>query len=85
MMHESPVPPMTCPFLSGGGKTGEYIRAFDWQGSSLGAPESWAPALQTLVSVILGSQQAMFVIWGPEHLMLYNDSCAQILGSKPYA
>jgi PAS domain S-box-containing protein len=38
--------------------------------------------LQTLVAVMLGSRQPMFVAWGPERVMLYNDGYAPICGSR---
>lgn len=69
-------------YLSGGGRMGEQIRAHDWSGTAIGAPSGWPPALQTLVSVILGSKQAMFIAWGPEQVLLYNDAYAEILGGK---
>ena len=69
-------------FLTGGGEAGKRIRGHDWASSPLGLPESWPRALQTLVSVILGSRQAMFIVWGHEHTLLYNDAYSQILGRK---
>ncbi|WP_164549811.1 PAS domain-containing protein [Altericroceibacterium xinjiangense] len=39
-------------------------------------------ALKTLVSVMLGSSQPMFVAWGQERTLLYNDSYSEILASK---
>lgn len=68
-------------FLSGGGEMGERIRAFDWT-SSLGPPDSWPPVLQTLVSIVLGSNQAMHIAWGSELTLLYNDAYIKILGAK---
>ncbi len=72
-----------CPaFLSGGGEMGERIRAHDWTRSPLGSPDSWAPVLQALVSILLGSNQAMHIAWGFELTLLYNDAYAKILGAK---
>jgi signal transduction histidine kinase len=65
---------------------GARIRAFDWATSPLGAPDTWPTELRTLVSVILGSGQPMFVAWGPERTMLYNDGYAPLCGAKhPWA
>ncbi|SDT10310.1 PAS domain S-box-containing protein [Halopseudomonas xinjiangensis] len=69
-------------FLSGGGRMGELIRAYDWSETPLGAPDAWPQALQTLVSVILCSQQPMFIAWGPRHTSIYNDAYSEILGAK---
>jgi PAS domain S-box-containing protein len=58
------------------------IQAFDWAGTPLGPLETWPTALGTLVDVMLGSKQPMFVAWGGEHTLLYNDGYAEILGRK---
>jgi PAS domain S-box-containing protein len=68
--------------LAGGGQTGAVLRAFDWSGSPLGPPPSWPQPLKTLMSVVLGSNQAMFVVWGPEGTLLYNDAYGEILAAK---
>ena len=58
------------------------IQDMDWSTTSLGDISEWPQALFTLVDVILGSSQPMFVVWGPEYSLLYNDAYAQILASK---
>ena len=58
------------------------MRAHDWSGSPLGAPESWPQSLRTVVGLLLQSQFPMFVAWGKDLGFLYNDSYAEILGSK---
>ena len=58
------------------------MRGIDWSATPLGVPSGWSAALQTLVAVMLGSHQPMFVAWGPDRIMLYNDSYAQICGSR---
>lgn len=69
-------------FLAGGGVTGALIRAHDWSTSPLGSPEGWAPALKTLVGVMLMAGQPMFLVWGPLRTLLYNDGYAEILARK---
>lgn len=39
-------------------------------------------SLRTLMGVMLGSGQPMFVAWGPERTLLYNDGYAPMLGRK---
>ncbi|WP_181955337.1 PAS domain-containing sensor histidine kinase [Paracoccus liaowanqingii] len=70
------------PFLQGGGEAGTLLRARDWASFSFGLPENWPVALQTLVGVMLGSSQPMFVIWGPQRTLLYNDAYREILADK---
>ncbi len=69
-------------FLSAHDELSALIRDHDWASSPIGVPSTWPVALGTLVEVMLGSKQAMFVAWGTEGTMLYNESYAEILGSK---
>jgi hypothetical protein len=61
-------------FLGSGGKAGALIRAHDWSSTSLGLPEAWPIALKTLVGVMFGSSQPMFVSWGLDRTLVYNDA-----------
>ncbi|HEY0853624.1 MAG TPA: PAS domain-containing protein [Devosia sp.] len=73
-------------FLSGGGEMGERIRQFDWNSGPLGDPRGWPSELRTLVQVMLTSQQPMFIAWGPERVMLYNDGYAPMCANRhPWA
>jgi len=58
------------------------MRSHDWSRSALGAPESWPQPLRTVVALLLQSQFPMFVAWGDELSVLYNDQYARILGAK---
>jgi PAS domain-containing protein len=69
-------------FLTGGGKAGALMREYDWAASPLGSPQGWPQPLKTLAGVMLGSSQPMFVAWGPERTLLYNDGYAEILVGK---
>ena len=68
--------------LEGGGKTGALLRQVDWSRHPFGPPEQWSPALQTMTSVMLSSQQPMFVLWGPDYIALYNDGYADMCGNR---
>ena len=61
---------------------GARLRNTDWAQTPLGPAESWAPALRTLVSLMLASNQPMYVVWGPTRAFLYNDHYAPFLGAK---
>jgi PAS domain S-box-containing protein len=69
-------------FLAGGGQMGARIRNHDWWSSPLGPPEAWPLPLQTIVGVVLSASHPMFVTWGPDHRVLFNDGYAAILGRK---
>ena len=62
--------------------TGALMRARDWSATALGEPANWPQSLKTLVGVMLGSGQPMFIAWGPELILLYNDGYVPILGIK---
>ena len=72
----------TPSFLTGGGKAGDLMRAHGWQATPLGEPNTWENALKTLVDVMLAANQPMFVAWGPERTLLYNDAYAPMLGDR---
>ena len=58
------------------------ISEHDWSTSPLGSRALWPVELRTLIGVLLGSRQPMFLTWGPQHTLLYNDGYAEILGLK---
>jgi PAS domain S-box-containing protein len=70
------------PFLVQGGEMGERFRAKEWAQTPLGPAEGWPESLKALVNVMLGAHQPMFVAWGPERIMLYNDGYAPMLGQR---
>jgi len=70
------------PFMKGGGEMGALVRNHDWAATQLGSPENWPHALRTTVSLLLNSRFPMFVWWGPDLIMIYNDSYRIIAGDK---
>jgi PAS domain-containing protein len=73
--------PVISAFRDGGGM-GAHMRAYDWSTTSLGPQEHWPPALLTLVRVMLNSRQPMFIAWGADRTLVYNDSYAPMLGER---
>jgi len=71
-------------FLSGGGEMGERIRAFDWQSSSLGPPDTWPAALQVSVGLMLNHGFPILIMWGPDLIELYNDPYSRLLGPEQH-
>ena len=49
---------------------GEMLRSFDWSANPLGPPHHWPQPLKTLVGVMLGSNQPMFIAWGRDQILL---------------
>src|SRR5262245_17600852 len=65
-----------------GGDVGALIQRRDWTGTPLGSPETWPQSLRAVVRIMLASRYPMWVGWGPELTLLYNDPYARILGAK---
>lgn len=68
--------------LSGGGECGALLRSHDWSKSPLGDPAHWPRELRTLTGVLLGALQPMFVVWGPEQIVIYNDAYSKMCGMR---
>ena len=58
------------------------LAAYDWHGNPLGHPDSWQPELATAMRMALSSAFPMFLAWGPDLRMLYNDAYAALIGDK---
>ena len=72
--------------LASGGETGALMRAMDWSRTPLGSVAAWPQSLRTAVSICLHSRFELFIWWGPQYVMLYNDAYRQTLQSKhPFA
>lgn len=67
---------------AGGGEMGKLIRNFDWRQSPVGAFETWPQSLKTALSICLGSKFPMFVWWGKDLTVFYNDSYIPFTGLK---
>ncbi|WP_078032604.1 ATP-binding protein [Massilia sp. KIM] len=69
-------------FAAGGGVMGQVLRGFDWSATPLGPLEAWPQPLRTLVGVMLASQQPMYIAWGPELRILFNDAYRAVFGAR---
>jgi PAS domain S-box-containing protein len=66
----------------GGGALGDLLRALDWAATPLGEPDTWTPALRTTIDIVLNSPIAMVLMWGPRHVMIYNEGYVEIAGAR---
>ena len=74
---------VSLPFLAARSVLAEAIRRHDWPSTPLGGLDGWPQPLQTLLALMLGSRQPMFVVWDRrERVMLYNDAYAPLLGRR---
>ena len=58
------------------------IGAYRWEGTSLGAIESWPQALRTALSLMLNSGFPTCLFWGPAMITFYNDAFRPSLGNN---
>ena len=68
--------------IVGGGECGALIRDHDWSATPLGPFASWSAELRTMVTTVLHSPVATVLMWGPAHVMLYNDHYRAIAGER---
>jgi hypothetical protein len=66
----------------GGGETAARVRTFDWAATPLGPIERWPQSLKSAVDLVLSSQLAMNLIWGPERVQIYNEANQAFMGTK---
>ena len=65
---------------------GLAVGAKDWSSTPLGTIETWPQSLRSALSICLGSRFPIVIFWASDHVVLYNDAYAEILGRKhPWA
>ncbi len=70
------------PFLNGGGRAAEMVRARDWSDHPLGPPAGWPDALCSALSLVVNSPESMILCWGPELWFFFNDAYFPLLGPR---
>ncbi|MPW18831.1 response regulator [Paraburkholderia sp. CNPSo 3157] len=69
-------------FLAGGGEMGSLIRGYDWRATPLGEPDAWPQSLKTAIRIMLTSRQPIWIGWGQDLIVFYNDPYKSIIGGK---
>jgi hypothetical protein len=67
-------------YLTGSGEMAALIRSRDWSATPLGPIDVWPQSLRTTVSLCLGSNFPINIIWGPQHIQIYNDGYRVVCG-----
>ena len=70
------------PIPSFAGMTGAAALAHDWSATPLGPSERWPQSLTTAASIVLHSNIPMLIGWGPDLIVIHNDSYGEILGDR---
>jgi PAS domain S-box-containing protein len=60
----------------------DLLETHDWSTHSLGPPEAWPTALRSLLRTMQRSRGPMFVCWGPQAHLVYNEHYAHVLRDK---
>jgi PAS domain S-box-containing protein len=76
-----PTARQTDPLFAGPGEMRALCRSHDWAATSLGPVSDWPISLRSVVSLLLGSRNPMFLFWGPDLIQFYNDAYRPSLGS----
>jgi signal transduction histidine kinase len=69
-------------FAEEGGDTAAPGRSADWPPTLLGPPGSWSSSLKTIVGMVSANRFPQLLWWGPDHIAIYNDACAALLGAR---
>lgn len=56
------------------------VRRFDWSRTSLGPIGDWPQHLRIKVNSLVNSPIPQVLMWGPDHVMIYNDGYIEIAG-----
>ena len=60
--------------FAGGGRMGAVMASWDWAVTPVGRPQGWPAALRQVVRILLTSRFSMWLAWGPELTVFYNDA-----------
>ncbi|MDB5943865.1 MAG: sensor histidine kinase [Ramlibacter sp.] len=56
------------------------MRGMDWTATELGEPQQWPDCLRGAVRICLTSRLPIFLGWGEQFSLVYNDGCIPLLG-----
>ncbi|KAH0331740.1 histidine kinase, partial [Aureobasidium melanogenum] len=58
------------------------VRNFPWQDTTIGSIQSWPDALRQAVLSIMANPDPRLLLWGEDHIMIYNESCISMFGER---
>ncbi|GAA4124997.1 SpoIIE family protein phosphatase [Nocardioides fonticola] len=68
-------------FRHAGALVDDYA-AVDWSATALGSPAAWSTTLRNTVALMLRTRFPVTLIWGPEHVLVYNEAYVELIGDK---
>ena len=78
--HDASLDPDLSAAFAQGGEMGQRLRTLESE--AIGAPASWGPALRHAIMQALAAPAPRAVLWGPDHLLLYNDAMRPFFAAK---
>jgi PAS domain S-box-containing protein len=60
----------------------QRMHGTDWSATPLGPLSAWSAVLKAFVDMVLSSKQPMFLAWGADRTLIYNDAYVPLLGRK---
>ncbi|MER5701530.1 SpoIIE family protein phosphatase [Micromonospora sp. NPDC002296] len=77
-----PTPATRAASETGASGAASVVLGHPWAGTALGPPQGWDPGLRGVVDLILASPVPMAFTYGDDHLLLYNDGYAALIGDR---
>ena len=68
--------------IVGKGEMARRIRGFGWASTPLGPIDCWSRELVAIVNLLLCTPTPARMLWGPELILIYNDSYSSIPGRR---
>lgn len=72
--------PTTVLWPTGNSAIRRRLRDLDWSATRLGPQVGWPDHLRTILDLMLAHDFPMAVLWGPDHLLLFNDAYTELIG-----
>lgn len=57
-------------------------QAVNWEATSLGPVSGWSRTLRAAVDVALHTRFPVTLLWGPDHVLLYNEAYVELIADK---
>ncbi|MEM6453149.1 MAG: PAS domain-containing protein [Cyanobacteria bacterium P01_D01_bin.105] len=65
--------------FAGESKVCQQLRSLDWEQTPLVSVEQWSLTLRALVGVLVSSPVPMFMLWGNQQAIIFNEACCDFL------
>ena len=73
-------------YPKGDSEAAKLVRSIDWSNTSVGPQSTWPQTLWTSIDICLNSRFPMFIWWGRDLTLFYNDGYKPLLGGRhPHA